>query len=148
MRLAIPVWAGRVSPVFDVAGQVLVVELVEGRQVAGHQHPIAEVSPTRRADTLVRLGVDVLVCGAISRGLEAALLAQGICVIARISGQTERIIQAFIANELHDAAFQMPGCSQSAPVGANGLVPRQRRRRGRRPPNRAPVRLNDRGDVP
>lgn len=126
MRLAIPVWCDRVSPVFDVAGQVLLVDLTDGRETVRHLHPLAETSLLRRADALATLGVDALVCGAISRALEAALLAKGVRVIARISGETERIIQAFIGNHLGDDAFRMPGCSQS---GAVSTVPGRRRRR-------------------
>jgi predicted Fe-Mo cluster-binding NifX family protein len=148
MRLAIPVWSDRVSPVFDVAGQVLVIDLVNGREVGRHLHPIAEVSSQRRVDALVRLGVDVLVCGAISRILEAALLAEGMCIIARISGQTDRVVRAFVANELHDAAFQMPGCSQPAPVQKQRPAVRRRRCRARQLSAGAPAQLDDRGDAP
>lgn len=128
MRLAIPVWCDRVSPVFDVAKQVLLVDLTDddGHETARHLHPLAETSLPRRAETLATLGVDALVCGAISRALEAALLAKGVRVIAHISGETERIIQAFIGNHLGDDAFRMPGCSQS---GAVSTVPGRRRRR-------------------
>lgn len=129
VRLAIPIWSDRVSPVFDVAGQLLLVDLTDGRETARHVSPICETSLPRRVEALAKLGVDVLVCGAISRCLEAALLAKGMHVVARISGDTERVIQAFLTHHLDDDAFRMPGCSRS--IDAGSAKPGRHRRRCR-----------------
>ena len=57
MKFAIPVWQGRISPVFDVAGQLLLVELANGREVARHEQMVDETTADERVRRLVELGV-------------------------------------------------------------------------------------------
>jgi predicted Fe-Mo cluster-binding NifX family protein len=110
MKLAIPVWQGRVSPVFDVAGQLLLVELTDGREIAREEQVIQEIMPDLRAKKLAELGVETLICGGISQSLEAMLADDGIRVIARICGGVEEVLAAFLARRLGDERFAMPGC--------------------------------------
>jgi predicted Fe-Mo cluster-binding NifX family protein len=67
MKLAIPVWQGRISPVFDVAGQLLLVELADGREVARSEQMVGETTVEERARKLVELGVETLICAGISQ---------------------------------------------------------------------------------
>ena len=67
MKVAVPVWQGRVSPVFDVAGQLLLVELVEGVETSRREHRLPDAEPQQRAVQLSELQVETLICGAISQ---------------------------------------------------------------------------------
>lgn len=82
MKVAVPDWEGRVSPVFDVARQVLLVDL-DGDENHGRRYveSLGSLGPHDRARRLAELGVDVLVCGAISWPLETLLTASGIRVV-------------------------------------------------------------------
>ena len=62
MKLALPVWQGRISPVFDVAGQLLLVELSNGREVARGERLVEESTDDERAKKLAELGVGTLIC--------------------------------------------------------------------------------------
>ena len=64
MKLAIPVWQGRISPVFDVAGQLLLVELADGREVARQERMVDETAADERSRKLAELGVETLICAA------------------------------------------------------------------------------------
>lgn len=110
MKLAIPVWQGRISPVFDVAGQLLLVELTDGREAAREERPLEGSTPDQRAKKLAELGVETLICGGISQPLEALLADDGIRVIARICGSVEDVLVAFVAGRLGQQRFAMPGC--------------------------------------
>lgn len=110
MKLAIPVWQGRISPVFDVARQLLLVELTNGQETAREEYVIQETMPDQQAKTLADLGVETLICAGISQPLEAMLADGGIRVIARICGGVEEVIAAFVAGELGQERFAMPGC--------------------------------------
>ncbi len=121
MKVAIPHWQGRVSPVFDVAGQILIVEIEGGVELARHEWRLDEEFVQARGAWLARSGVDVLICGAISRALEVVVSQAGIDVISQICGDVEGILAAFIRGQLDEESFRMPGC------GGGG-----RRRRGRR----------------
>lgn len=130
MIVAIPVWQGRVSPVFDVAGQLLVIEMDDARELRRRREVLPDEPPEGRAGRLAGLGVQTLVCGAISRPLEALLGASRVEVVPRVCGDVEEVLQAFTAGGLEDDRFAMPGC-----CGQNrGLWRRRGRcRRGRRP---------------
>ena len=110
MRLAIPVWQGRISPVFDVAGQLLLVELADGREIARQEQMVGETTVEERARKLAELGVETLICAGISQSLETGLADRGIRVVARICGNVEEVLTAFVAGRLREARFAMPGC--------------------------------------
>lgn len=110
MKVAVPQWQGRVSPVFDVAGQLLVVELVDGREVARDEIPLRTTGLDERAEHLAGLGIHTLICGAVSRPLEALVAEQGIRVLARVCGDVDEILRAFCAGALEEDRFAMPGC--------------------------------------
>jgi predicted Fe-Mo cluster-binding NifX family protein len=110
MRIAIPVWQNRISPVFDVAGQLLLVELADGREVAREEQIVGETTVEERARKLAELGVETLICAGISQSLEMELTDCGIRVIARICGNVEEVLTAFIAGRLREERFAMPGC--------------------------------------
>lgn len=109
MRIAIPHWQGRISPVFDAARKVLVVEIGEDGQQRREQHRLRKMDVAARAEEFLRLGADVLLCGAISAPLEAALTAHRIQVIGFLSGPVEQVLAAFLDHELSDSVFGMPG---------------------------------------
>ena len=110
MRVAIPTWSGRVSPVFDVAKLLLLVDL-DGEAEAGRQETaIEETDLGARARRVAKLGVDVLICGAISAPLEAMLVSSGVQVIPHTCGPAEEVLQAFARGRMPDEAFLMPGC--------------------------------------
>jgi len=126
MRVAIPHWQGRVSPVFDVAGNVLLVDIVDGKEQARQNVAIDAEQPQARANLLAEHGVTVLICGAISWPLERALFAAGIEVIPQTCGDVGQVVAAFTSGRLRQGAFLMPGC------GGRGWRFRGRCRRGRR----------------
>ena len=123
MKVAIPQWKGRVSPVFDVAGSLLVSEVHEGVEIGRWQIELTASDPLKRARQVVLTGAKVLICGAISCPLESALLAAGLVLHPQVCGAVEEVLEAFRKGQLDQAAFVMPGCC--------GRRRRGRRRRGR-----------------
>ena len=107
MRFAVPIWEGRVSPVFDVATQLLVVEVIAGEAAFTEEHRIWGAD---RAGAVAELGIDLLICGAISRQLEDSLLASGVGVIAEVRGPVNDVIRAYLAGSIIQPSFLMPGC--------------------------------------
>ncbi len=111
MRVAIAVWNDRVSPVFDTSGRLLVLEVeqdaVRDRRVVEMG---ADTFPAQRAQRLTDLGVNVLICGAISRVLEGFVSAVGITVIPWVSGPVEGVVRAYLLKRLSASRWRMPGC--------------------------------------
>ena len=132
MKIAIPTWNGRVSPVFDTASRLLVVEIGKESEGARFETDISEYFLPSKSMRLTGLGIDTLICGAISRPLAYMITTAGIKLIPWISGQVEEIVQAFLTNTLFDPRFIMPGCAGDwgkGPGGKHGQG-RERRRRG------------------
>jgi predicted Fe-Mo cluster-binding NifX family protein len=110
MRVAIPISDGRISPVFDAARCLMLVDIESGREVRRIEQPVEEPELAPRARRVAELRADVLICGAISRPLEAMLLSAGVDVVPQACGQAEDVLRAFISGQLTEQAFVMPGC--------------------------------------
>ena len=117
MNIAIPVWEGKVSPVFDTASRVMVLNLENQKETSRFEAYIDEHDLTRRCLRIRRLGVDILICGAVSRTFYGILTAAGIHVIPWVSGYAEDVLAAYLNGTLFDSRFLMPGCRRK-PVTA------------------------------
>jgi predicted Fe-Mo cluster-binding NifX family protein len=109
MKIAITLWKDRVSPVFDAAKGVVLLNL-EGD--AGHGREAITFKgddPFARVRSLQRHGVQVLICGAISQPVEMALISSGIRVIPFTCGHVDEVLKAFFNGKLNDKTFSMPG---------------------------------------
>ena len=101
---------GRISPVFDAAKRLLLVDIENGREVGRTEQIVEEPELGPRARRVAEFGAEVLICGAISRPLEAMLLSAGVEVIPQTCGPVEDVLEAFISGRLTEQAFVMPGC--------------------------------------
>lgn len=110
MKIAVPEWQGRISPVLDAASKVLLVDIEETRQMQRQEKPLVPADPWARAEAIRQMGAEVLICGAVSRQLEAALRSVGIQVICNICGPVEAVLAAFREGRLDENVFLMPGC--------------------------------------
>jgi predicted Fe-Mo cluster-binding NifX family protein len=108
MRIAIPTWNGRVSPVFDTASRLVVAEVDKGRERSRFETDIGEHFLPSKTMRLTQLGVDMLICGAISGQCAYMVTTAGIELIPWISGQVEEVLQAFLRGNLFDTQFLMP----------------------------------------
>jgi len=110
MRIAVTIWNNRISPVFDVAQNLLMINLDSGEETARHNISLAGLSPPLKVETLKKNNVEVVLCGAISESYLRLLTTSGIRVEPWISGNIEEVIQAVLQNRLSDPCYRMPGC--------------------------------------
>jgi predicted Fe-Mo cluster-binding NifX family protein len=112
MKVVIPIWQGRVSPVFDVARQLQVFDIKAGsaRQIQDLECDAETV--LSRVARLAEAGATVLICGAISRPLEMAVKAAGIQVVAQTCGDVADVAEAFAKGLLTVETYGMPGCGR------------------------------------
>jgi len=110
MRIAIPLWQGRVSPVFDEANRILLIDISEKQERYRQEESLTTRNPFERAQVLPKLGVDLLICGMISQTQQTALTSAGIRIIPCICGSMEEVIAAFLDGRLENGALLMPGC--------------------------------------
>jgi len=112
MKIAIPLWRGRVSPVFDEANRIIVVDISRGREKCRKEESILTHNPFERAQVLPKLDVNLLICGMISQKQQTALISVGIRIIPHICGPIESVIAAFLNGCLENGALLMPGCGR------------------------------------
>ncbi|MBN2318156.1 MAG: NifB/NifX family molybdenum-iron cluster-binding protein [Acidobacteria bacterium] len=112
MKVAIPLWQGRVSPVFDEASRILVVDISNGKEKSRQEESLLTRNPFERAQALPRLGVDLLICGMISQTQHTALDSAGVQIIPHICGCMEDVITAFLDGRIEKGAMLMPGCGR------------------------------------
>jgi len=117
MKIAIPVWKGYVSNVFDFAGTLLLVEIENGEVASRSEIPLGSFSLLQRAEKLKSLEVDVVVCGAISQALANMVAASGIQLLPYVTGGVDEILQAYLKGQLVQPRFAMPGCWPGARKG-------------------------------
>ncbi|OHB60091.1 MAG: hypothetical protein A2Y12_09090 [Planctomycetes bacterium GWF2_42_9] len=128
MKVAIPICQDNVSTVFDFAEKLLLVELENGAEKSRNEVFLGEQSVPERAAILRRLGVSVIICGAISKSLTYTISGSGIDVLPFVTGSTEQILAAYRAGKLSLPKYAMPGCWK----GARNCFGKRRGRCGRR----------------
>jgi predicted Fe-Mo cluster-binding NifX family protein len=111
MKMALTVWGNRISPVFDAAHMLLVVEVENTKIISRRYEPFYPELPTRLAVRLAEMNVAILICGAISEMPANILEANGIKLIPFITGDAGEVIDAYVKNVPFMPAFLMPGCS-------------------------------------
>jgi predicted Fe-Mo cluster-binding NifX family protein len=123
VKAAFASWNDRIAPVFDVARWIQLVEIEAGQIISQNRARVACDMPNQKASRLAELEVGILVCGAISRPMQAIIKAYGIEVIPFITGDLQEVIQAWQKGQL-SAAYTMPGCArrqrQQLMKGMNG----------------------------
>lgn len=109
-KTALATWNGRISPVFDVARQVLMLEIEGARVVGRHEETLPGTDPQAQAARLKELAPQTLICGAISQQMGAMLAADGVRVLPFTAGSVEEVLAAWLTGSLPDPALLMPGC--------------------------------------
>jgi predicted Fe-Mo cluster-binding NifX family protein len=127
VKTALITWNGRIAPVFDVAAEALVFEL-EGSEIVSREYAALPVnSAMDKIIYLSGLGIEVLVCGAISNHSRNFARTYGIDVYSLVAGDTEQVLQAYIAGNLDRTGFAMPGCGRGRRNRRGGSCRRNRR---------------------
>jgi predicted Fe-Mo cluster-binding NifX family protein len=117
MKIAIPSWEGRVSPVLDSASNLLVIEVRDQREVGRSEHLIADNTIAQRCNMVKALGIDRIICGAVSNPFGRMLASSGIKLYPGITGAVEEVLQAFLNGTLNRDAFFLPGYDKKSHSG-------------------------------
>jgi len=108
VTLALPVFEDRVSAIFDNCTQLLLVNFAGGKYISRRKLYMKSNNLPRMLEILKTEGVQVVICGAISRCMQRAVEANGIYVISWISGSVSDVLDAYAKGTLGN--YVMPGC--------------------------------------
>ena len=110
MKIAIPIWNDCVSSAFDFAHRLLLIDVENGSETNRSEISLDPEPIPQKAGRLKSLGVDVLICGAISRSLASLVASSGIEVLPYVLGPVDEILKAYLIGQLGQSKFAMP-CS-------------------------------------
>lgn len=108
-RTAIPVFMGRVSPVLDTCTQLGLLEPGQNQKIVCRTIPVRGNSIFERADEIKRLGIGLIICGAVSDAFYNILKEGDLDLVCGITGDIEEVIEAYRNGTLAQARFRMPG---------------------------------------
>jgi len=109
-KIAIPVFEGRISPLFDVAGEFSLFEI--NNRCIEREYTIETLgfSEVYIISKLKDEETDIIICSAISRCVANICSINHITLISGIIGSVQEVIGAFNNNKLVIEKFVMPGC--------------------------------------
>ncbi len=109
MKMLIPVWNLRISPVFDVAKIARIYELYESGHTKTESIDIEADTLDMKFENIRQFEVTHIICGAISN--QALILASefNISVVPSICGDVNKVSNAWLNGSLEkDESFFMP----------------------------------------
>jgi predicted Fe-Mo cluster-binding NifX family protein len=131
MRIAIANWNDRVSPVLDSAASLTLIERSATGETGRQVVRLDGTGVWSQARQIGALGLDVLICGAVSKPLYELLAADGFEIVAFVAGEVEHVLAEFLRGELPERALALPGC-RCRWRGKTGRGPQASGRHGRR----------------
>ena len=112
MKSAFTVWGQRLSPVFDSADTLLIVEIKNKKIIKKTYKAFNPKTDNNFTENLIHLGIKVLICGAITQ-LHASLIEDStIKLIPFIGGNVNDIIKTYAVGDSLTPTFLMPGCRE------------------------------------
>ncbi len=109
VRVAIPIFRSRVSPVFDSCTRVIVIDFEQNREIRRMEIYLNRLSLTERVAVLQKLCVKTVICSGISGVFHNMLKNANILLIFGIAEEVEQVVDAYKSGQLHNPRFYMPG---------------------------------------
>ena len=108
-RIALPVFMGRISPVLDTCDILLLPEPGSKKQFVYRTVSMKGSSIYERASEMKKLGIQFIICGAVSQSYYNLLKEIGIELYCGINGEIEEVFKAYRDGKLNQPRFRMPG---------------------------------------
>jgi len=134
MRIAVPVWENKVSPLLDTAARLLIVEVEGSKEDERFVTELIEQDLPQRCLRIQNMDIHVLICGGISQVFLRMLMAAGMDVIPGVSGDSEDVLTAYLEGVIYNERFLMPGfkrCKMGRKAVLNGVETGCKRRKKR-----------------
>ncbi len=109
IRIAIPIFHKRVSPVLDHCTRLLIIDVDQGSEIKRQEISLEEFSLAERFNLIKKMNVHVIICCAISEVMDHMMQGTRIRVICGIVGDVNEVLAAYLSNHLDDTSFHMPG---------------------------------------
>jgi len=109
VRVAIPIFRSRVSPVFDSCTRIMLVDIEHNQEIKRSEIYLDELSLSERLAILQKSKVKTIICSGISDMLQNMLQSVKINLITGIAGEVDQVVAAYLSERLNEPQFNMPG---------------------------------------
>lgn len=109
MKIAVPAFGDNVATTFDFVDEIVVFNYVNGSVTDTQRFVLGETFMPLRASKLKKLGINVLICGAISNSAEIMLQHHGIEVITGITGDIAVVVNEIVNGNIDQPQYRLPG---------------------------------------
>ncbi len=114
MKIALSVWQDDISSVLDFATTLLVIDLTKDKEMSRRKISVSGHSGPEILSILAEQGIDVLICGALSKPLASMISNSGVQILPFIRGSVSKVLNAYQAGQLDKQEFVLPGYWQGA----------------------------------
>jgi predicted Fe-Mo cluster-binding NifX family protein len=108
-RIAATVWGARISPLFEVSERALLLTVENGRPIERSEVALPSGGWEAKLGFLRGLGVDTVLCGAMSRTVAERADALRLRVVSFLAGEIEEVLDAYLQDRLPSKRLTMPG---------------------------------------
>lgn len=113
MRVSIATCQDRVCPRFDRAGTLIIIDVRSDREEGREVLDISAWPAHGRAACVAQLGVDQLICGALSSFDEAGFEESCVRLVSRVAGPVDAVIQAILSGAISPGQDYWPDRSEA-----------------------------------
>lgn len=110
MRVAVPIWDARISPVFDTASSLRLYLNGEDPTVTGVD--VALPSDSVEKVRIIAQAADIVICGAVSGRMERELVARGVTLHPWVMGEVDDVMDMWRCGRIGECEQTMPGCGR------------------------------------
>ena len=100
MKVAIPIYNNRISPRFDCAYRFMIVTAENGEIKEKDSIIMNSMNLIQRINEFANMGIDTLICGAISEFTFRMITDKKINVIPWIIGEADKVLDLFLKGKL------------------------------------------------
>ncbi|MCP3940441.1 MAG: dinitrogenase iron-molybdenum cofactor biosynthesis domain-containing protein [Desulfobacteraceae bacterium] len=109
MKIALTIWGNRISPVFESANTLMIVD-VENLKINSRVYERFDPQISKFfLQVLQKNKIDILICGAITDAQSTFIKQNEIGLIPFISGNADRVVDTLINEKHRISDFLMPG---------------------------------------
>ncbi len=109
MNIAVTAWGNRISPVFDSSGTLMIATIHQNRITDRKIKSFDPQYPAGYMRILRQYDVDVLICGAITKGHAVMIQAGNVRLVSFVTGDIDTVLALYVKDPDHMAEVLMPG---------------------------------------
>jgi predicted Fe-Mo cluster-binding NifX family protein len=108
VKVAMTIWGNRISPVFDSANTLMVVNIENSKIVKRKFEEFDPNITTQILSILNEYKIDVLICGAITDTKSKTIEQIGVKLLSFITGDADKVLVSYVQKSQRISDFLMP----------------------------------------